>query len=352
MENNNNDIDKLFKDHLDGHQAAYVPGAWEKMEVMLDADEGTVWLHNTQRFVLASVAGAILLAGSVMAYISGGPSEGAFVQSDAANDKNVATHQEKNVNSASGKASDAGTIRLDDVIAENSADGRNAADNKQPAATKPAAPVVDVSSTDIKKKAPVQQPEAALAESPAPVGLDNEEETEMAETTAPVIAEVPRLPLALLAGLNPLKSMRVTGDNAQMENLELNISLLDSAQKARKAVQEMKQFYGWQLGLYAGFNFNKTISTADTKFNAGAGFLGGLSLSKNWSRHWGFAADINYLRRTGNTITRTVEQTRYFFEKTTTSYFFVTKTMDVLQMPISIHYNLTRKHKFSLGAMA
>lgn len=352
MENNNNDIDKLFKDHLDGHQADYVPGAWEKMEAMLDADDGTVWLHNTQRFVLASIVGAILLAGSVMAYISGGPSDGSFVQSDAANNKNVATQQETNTNSAAGNATDAGTIKLDDVIADNHT-GENASEggNSQPASTKSTAPETKGNLTDIKKKAPAQQLPAVLDEPAIPVAADDQEE--MAEETSPVIvAEAPRLPLALLTGLNPLRLLRLAGDNSQLENLELSISLLDSTQKARKAVQEMKRFYNWQLGVYAGFNFNKTLSTADNNFAAGTGFLGGVSLSKNWSSNWGFAADINYLRRTGNTITRTVEQTRYFFEKTTTSYFFITKTMDVLQMPVSVHYNLTRKHKFSLGAMA
>lgn len=360
MENNINDIDKLFKDSLGDHQSPYVNGAWENMEAMLNAgDSGFMLKNNIKRYILASVAGTIILAGSVVAYISGYDAGHTTAQNNTSViEMPVATAPQTQSNS------EANTPNTD-ITTDNSADA-NATTNNTGAANTPSSIIKkgatttpatnnggsttnnDATPTAIEQNAPTTVV-LATEENQSETASPSEAITSTTNDNTEVI-EKSTLSSLLLNGKLPLFS---TSNGAQNfdESLHAQHYFVDSVLTNEKRLDQIKSFYSWQIGIQAGGNFNRVISNTSSNTQLGSGFMAGLYVGKNLNRRWGLSAEFNYLRSNNNNISRNVTQTTYFFERTTTNYFLVTKSLDYLQVPVSISYDLTKanKHRVSFG---
>ncbi len=354
MDNNINDIDKFFKDRLDGHESEYVSGAWENMEAMLDADDSGSVLKNINQYILASVAGAIILAGSVVAYISGYDTN-TYAENVApkANEQVVAqapvAKQETNTTSADNELNSSKDVNTAGIISIDENTAANEITNT---------PDVSPSATT-----PSNNSTAEVKEAPTPVVAKNDDSKKTDEITVventdkKVTPETSDIKLftknllsnTLLTSINPEFPFEYPDFGSLVTTKK---TFIDSAQKAERKLDEIRRFHRLQVGIQAGGNFNRVLSTSSNNFQVGSGVMVGIFFGKNLSRRWAVNAELNYLRSTGNNITRNVTQTEFFLEKTTTNFFLVTKALDYVQLPISVNYSLTPKHKFSIGTSA
>lgn len=351
MDNNINDIDKFFKDRLDGQESPYVPGAWENMEAMLDADNSGMALKNINRFILASVAGAIILAGSVVAYISGYESPAQVAQKTTTEKEVIVENDNTTSNTAQNEAG-----IVDAPTTNNTAENTTANDdvNNTPAPSAPkaaAAPKVPTATaTTPTKELPNANDLLATGTDKKDIVVDEPKVEETVETSTTKLFDKETYSTTLLSQLIPTVDTRFKGFpdiNDFVTNQKL---LIDSAQRAQRRIDEMERFYRPQFGIQAGGNFNRVLSNTSDNFEVGSGLMAGFFFSKNLTKKWGVSAELNYLRTTGNNITRTITQTEYFLEKTTTNFFIVTKSFDYLQVPLAVSFAPTARHKFSLGA--
>lgn len=356
MENNINDIDKFFKDHLDGHESGYIPGAWENMEAMLDADNSGYVLKNIHRYILASVAGTIILAGSVVAYISGYSGNSSMYADDSA----AATEQVAQAPTVTDETlNNSNTINTDNAsIADiNSTPStitpsvENTSTNNS-TSTAPAAP-----------KATTPSKTKATATPKPAVVTDDETNDNVVEDVSASSVTTTEANNAIMAPFSKKGFSNILLNNKSLQfgspqgllateaYLQKQRLSIDSAERAEKKITEMQRFYRLQFGIQAGGNFNRVLSNTSSDVQIGSGLMAGFFFSKNLNSRWALNAELNYLRSSSNSIGRTVKQTTYFFEKTTTTYFLVTKNFDYLQIPISVSYSFTPKHKFTLGAV-
>lgn len=351
MENNINDIDKLFKDSLGDHESPYVKGAWENMEAMLDAGDSGFMLKNVQRYIVASIAGAIILAGSVVAYISGYDADRTMVQNNTpVIESPVATAPQTENNSEANTPNDVATS------IENTADA-NAAANSNDASDKATAPIsknrASITPAVNGSGNSTNDGELAVTEQNSPsTNLLATEDNQPESTTTNEAIEKSDLSLTLLDSKLPEFKTGRGSENFE-ESLLAQHSLVDSAQNAERRLNNIQQFYKWQFGIQAGGNFNRVISNQQSSMQVGNGFMAGVYFHKNLNRRWSFGTELNYLRSNNNNISRTVTQTTYFFEKTTTNYFLVTKSFDYLQVPVTISYDLNKanRHHVSFGML-
>jgi hypothetical protein len=353
MDNNINDIDKFFKDRLDGHESEYVSGAWENMEAMLDADDSGSVLKNINQYILASVAGAIILAGSVVAYISG-YNTNTYAENVApkANEQVVvqapASKQETNNTSLDNELNSSKDINAAGIsIEENtSPDEITNTPEVSPSATTPSNNLAN-----------------EVNEAPVPVVTLNNDDKKAEETTVVETTDKAKVQEVLNAKLftkNTVSNTLLTSINSEFSFKYPDFSSLittgktfiDSAQKAERKLDEIRRFHRLQVGIQAGGNFNRVLSTSSNNFQVGSGVMAGIFFAKNLSRRWAVNAELNYLRSTSNNIARNITQKEFFLEKTTTNFFLVTKALDYIQLPISVSYALTPKHRFSLGTSA
>lgn len=344
MENNINNIDKLFKDSLADHQSPYVKGAWENMEAMLDASDSGYMLKNVQRYILASVVGAILLAGSVTAYIAGSEAGQNLAQSNATVTENPVAAELQAQNNSIDNTSDNGatTDNIADASANTTAVNAANGNNSSIQQTNNGGSVTNNTAT----------PAVSEQNSPIPVVLATEENTETTDEVQTTLAtkaiEKSTLSTLLLDGKLPLFTASNGSENFD-ESLLAQHSLADSTLKAERSLNQIQHFYSWQFGLQAGGNFNRVQNNTSSSFQVGNGFMTGVFISKNFNRRWGFGAELNYLRSNNNSISRSVTQTTYFFERSTTNYFLVTKSFDYLQAPLFISYNINKNHRVNFG---
>ncbi len=340
MENNINDIDKLFKDSLGNHQSPYVKGAWENMEAMLDAGDSSFMLKNVQRYILASIAGAIILAGSVVAYISGYDAERTTVQNNTPVIESpiVAAPQAQTNSEANTQNSVATTT--DNIADANAAtsttnNGGNTTNNTAaPIATEQNIPAINLLATEENQSETITTDEV----------ITTSENTDAIEKS--------NYSIVLLNGKLPLFSTSNGAENFD-ESILAQYRFADSTQNAERRLNNIQHFYSWQFGIQAGGNFNRVISNTQSNTQVGSGFMAGLYVNRNLNRRWGLSAELNYLRSNNNNISRNITQTTYFFERTTTNYFLVTKSFDYLQVPVSISYDLNKanKHRVSFGVV-
>lgn len=357
MENNINDIDKLFKDSLGDHQSPYVKGAWENMEAMLDAGDSGFMVKNVQRYILASIAGAIILAGSVVAYISGYDAGQTTVQTNTPTiESPVATAPQAQNNSET-------TAQNDVATTTDNATDVNATTNNTASTPKASSPInrnstaASSTTTDNGGNTTNTNDAQAITEqnTPATNLLATEEDqteitTDAIDTDNTKAIEKSTFNLALVNGKLPLFNTSNGAENFD-ESIVAQHGHVDSTLNAERRLDNIQQFYSWQVGIQAGGNFNRVISNTSSNTQVGSGFMAGLYVGKNLNRRWGLSAELNYLRSNNNNISRNVTQTTYFFERTTTNYFLVTKSLDYLQVPVSISYDLNKanKHRVSFG---
>lgn len=356
MDNNINDIDKFFKDRLDGHESAFIPGAWGNMEAMLDADKSGSAVKNINQYILASIAGAIILAGSVVAYISG------YQNNTTTYTDNTVTKTEEQViaqapiakqeteNIATTPENSAAPLNTDkfDGTTEGTANDSNATNSASTAPTTPTTPTSPA-------------PQASEAPEPTVIIDDTESETPKEVVVESVtIKEAPEYSTTELFTKKSFSNLLLTAVSPKFQTAYPDFAdfitsqklVIDSTQKAERKLDEIQRFYRPQFGIQAGGNFNRVLSNTSDNFQVGSGIMAGLFFSKNFNRQWAINAELNYLRSTGNNISRNITQTDFFLEKTTTNFFLVTKTFDYVQLPVSVSYSVTPKHKFSLGTSA
>lgn len=367
MDNNINDIDKFFKDRLDGFESPNVPGAWDSMAAMLDADDkgAAIAAKNVNRFILASIAGTIVLAASIIGYISGYNTNTTIAE-------NVVTAKENSTVQAPTKE-----IITEDITTENNTTtGSNNAsivDNnttnsdatvdaatpapKQPAnaaTSAPKTPVAKAPATPETTKKPTTTktppiPVVVVEEEEKPtVVVEEEAKPETVVETATSFTKKEYTPI-LLSPKNAELETNFEGLGT-IKGLALSDKLqIDSALNAQRRISKMARFYRLQFGIQAGANFNRVINNSNNNFEVGSGIMAGFFFGKNISKKWGVNAELNYYRSVGNSISRNINQTEFFLEKTTTNFFLVTKTLDYLQVPISVSFSPTETHKFSAG---
>lgn len=355
MDNNINDIDKFFKDRLDGFESPKVPGAWDNMAAMLDADSkgAAIAVKNINRFILASIAGAIVLAGSVIGYISGYDANSTATQNNTPNNTIVAEAPATN-NKAENKSAatdNAAIINNSDAVTDAPAPEQTTTNSVAETPTVDNTPVADAPTTPV-----VSEKVPAVKDKAKPIVITKEQEEPVTNTTKKDVASISPIvkknysPTVLAA-----KNAELDNEFKGLGSVALNKLtapaglLLDSAQKAQRNLDRMKSFYKLQFGVQAGGNFNRVLSNTSTNFEVGSGLMAGVFLTKNISKKWGINAEFNYFRSTGNSISRTIKQTEIFLEKTTTSFFLVTKTFDFVQVPLSVSFAPTNKHRFNAG---
>ncbi|MGV3599044.1 MAG: porin family protein [Bacteroidota bacterium] len=353
MDNNINDIDKFFRDNLEGQSSPYVPGAWERMEAMLDNGNSGYLLQNANRYILASVVGAIVLAGSVVAYVSGyNSTNGSLAQKPA----NVA----------------ATTIETPAADTKTSSEQTNAqtqdnAENTPSTADVAAANAGDNNSTNTKTTAAPRNNKQKGIIPPVTVGGDDAEQHELpsADVTAvtadddievvePAVVETQTL-LEKQSYLNELlaskpytiKGYVVTEETADVETKK-SFNTFEALQAQRRSEDSKRGIFNWNYGLAIGANFSPVLSNTGGK-GWGSGLYAGLFVNRAINTRFSVGLEASYLRRNSNSISRSITQTTYFFEKTTTSYFLVTKAFDYVQVPVSINYTASTNHRFSAG---
>lgn len=355
MDNNINDIDKFFKDSLGNHQSPYVPGAWDKMEAMLDAGDAGFLQKNMQRYILASIAGAIVLAGSVLTYISGfgtGQTMASKTVAVATAPQTNATETEANTSTIN---SNTATTANDATQAQNNVNSATPAASATATPSDSKKPEAKQNSNGVVPPAPVATSEPSNSQQAIPVAADDNGFTP-ANEEAPTVTEDKAIEKStlhfaqLLSGKLP-KFATLNGVENFSETLEAQSGRVDSSTKAQRKLDEMRHFYRWQIGIQAGGNFNRVISTTDNKMQIGNGYMAGLFVNKNINRQWAIGGELNYVRSNNNNVSRTISQTSYFFEKYTTNYFLVTKTFEYLQAPVYVSYALGRRHHVSFGAV-
>lgn len=371
MDNNINDIDKFFKDRLDGLESPNVPSAWDSMAAMLDADDkgAAIAAKNVNRFIIASIAGAIVLAGSVIGYISGyGDNTNTFATKGSTNNTTIIAEAPATNNTTENSTTKNNTSTTDNAsIIDNSAATVDAPTPK-PTKTDSASAVETpkVNTTPIAEtKTPATpintEKSTPTKTTPNPIVIVEEEEKKpskdiIEENVEPVAKPKSVSSFSKRTFSTILLKNKPTVLNTNIEGLaninDANVPhvvLLDSAQKAHKKLNKMARFYRLQFGIQAGGNFNRVISNTTNGFELGSGMMAGFFLSKNLSKKWAMNAEFNYFRSTGHAISRTIKQTEFFLEKTSTNFFLVTKTFDYLQLPLSVSFSPTDVHKFDFG---
>lgn len=353
MDNNINDIDKFFRDNLEGQSSPYVPGAWERMEAMLDNGNSGYLLQNANRYILASVVGAIVLAGSVVAYVSGyNSTNGSLAQKPA----NVA----------------ATTIETPAADTKTSSEQTNAqtqdnAENTPSAADVAAANAGDNNTTNTKTTAAPRNNKQKGIIPPVTVGGDDAEQPELPsadvaavtadddiEVVEPAVVETQTL-LEKQSYLNELLASKpytingyvVTEETADVETKK-SFNTFEALQAQRRSEDSKRGIFNWNYGLAIGANFSPVLSNTGGK-GWGSGLYAGLFVNRAINTRFSVGLEASYLRRNSNSISRSITQTTYFFEKTTTSYFLVTKAFDYVQVPVSINYTASTNHRFSAG---
>lgn len=362
MDNNINDIDKFFRDNLEGQSSPYVPGAWDRMEAMLDNGTSGHLLQNANRYILASVVGAIVLAGSVVAYVSGyNSTNGSLAQKPA----NVAattietptTDNSSQQINAQTQDQASNTPNATDVAAANAGDNNTATtktttaprDNKQKGITPPPATVGGDDEGQSK------QPSVAVT---AVSADDNEEVAEpVVVVDEPAIAETQAMleKQSYLNGLLASKPYSIDGyvvtDEGVDAETKKSFNTFEALQAERRSEGSKRGIFNWNYGLAIGANFSPIISNTGGK-GWGSGLYAGLFVNRAINTRFSIGLEASYLRRNSNSISRSITQTTYFFEKTTTTYFLVTKSFDYVQVPLSINYTAATNHKFSAGLVS
>lgn len=354
MDNNINDIDKFFRDNLEGQSSPYVPGAWERMEAMLDNGNSGYLLQNANRYILASVVGAIVLAGSVVAYVSGYNSTNGSLAQKPANvaattiETPAADNSSEQIN-AQTQDQASNTANATDVAAANAGDNNTTnikttttpRNNKQKGIIPPAT----VKGDDAEQP---EQPSAAVTAD------DDIEVAEPVVVPEPAVVETQTL-LEKQSYLNELLASRpytingyvVTEETADAETKK-SFNTFEALQAQRRSEDSKRGIFNWNYGLALGANFSPVLSNTGGK-GWGSGLYAGLFVNRAINTRFSVGLEASYLRRNSNSISRSITQTTYFFEKTTTSYFVVTKAFDYVQVPVSINYTATTNHKFSAG---
>jgi len=349
MENNINNIDKFFKDHLAGHESAPVPNAWEDMEAMLDADKSGLLIKNINRYILTSIAGAIVLAGAVVAYISGYTTNTPIYADNNISEKQIITPapaaQQKTENIVTvpeNSTAVASTNNTHKTLIEKNTTANTAINNTVSSAS-PTAPVKTPHISEARNPIVLANDDTNEFEKAIIENTDSKETFEYAATELYTKKDFSNI---LLTSISP--KFKIAYPNF-IDLIESQKVFADSTQKAERKLDEIQRFYRTQFGIQAGTNFNKVLSNTSNSFQVGSGVMAGLFFSKNFNRRWAINAELNYLRSTGNNLMRTITQTEFFLEKTTTNFVLVTKTFDYIQLPISVSYSITQKHKFSIG---
>lgn len=353
MDNNINDIDKFFRDNLEGQSSPYVPGAWERMEAMLDNGNSGYLLQNANRYILASVVGAIVLAGSVVAYVSGyNSTNGSLAQKPA----NVAattietpaadTKTSSEQTNAQTQDNAENTPSKADVAAANAGDN-NSTNTKTTAAPrnnkqKGIIPPVTVGGDD------AEQPELPSADVAAVTADDDIEVVEPAVVETQTLLEKQSYLNELLASKPyTINGYVVTEETADVETKK-SFNTFEALQAQRRSEDSKRGIFNWNYGLAIGANFSPVLSNTGGK-GWGSGLYAGLFVNRAINTRFSVGLEASYLRRNSNSISRSITQTTYFFEKTTTSYFLVTKAFDYVQVPVSINYTASTNHRFSAG---
>jgi hypothetical protein len=362
METNNNDIDKLFRDTLDGHSSAYIPGAWERMDTMLNDGSKGLLRENIHRYVLASVVSTIILAGSVIAYVSGyNNNTGTFADSGNIAQQPVATENTANT-----------TVNN---TTDNSSAQNNIAETATTVTTTTAtAPKANTHTTAAKHNTVAA---AATSTTKQNVIVSTNETTDNETTVNTEVIEQPTTDIVIQEEALPVvtstestyEKRTYLQDALGAKNLQIDIAQLDNttidtetkqsnetfnkAEFERVQRERKRNLTKLNYGLLIGGNFNSVLSNTGAS-GWGKGILAGIYFAKNstTSPRWGASIGLNYIQSTGNSIGRTITQTTYFFEKTTTSYYLLTKSFENLQLPINISYTAGLNHRLSMGIVA
>lgn len=356
MDNNINDIDKFFKDRLDGFESPHVPGAWDSMAAMLDSDNSGAAIKNINRFILASVVGTIVLAGSVIAYISGYNTNGV---STYTSNNNVVTEAPATNKPAASEANTNEAAIIENNSTQEETINSTAPENTETNSTANSNTANSATTTQNTGTPEASTNNAPTKTAPQPIAVVEEQDnTPVAEakkeTTKPQNTEAVPFAKNNLQAITLEKKKLLVLDANGINNIDDYINkqkvLIDSALRREKELRDMERFYRPQFGIQAGGNFNRVINTSADNFELGSGIMVGVFFTHNISKKWGVNAELNYLRSNGNSISRNVTQTDYFLEKTTTNFFLVTKSFEYVQMPLSVSYSPTTRHKFSIGA--
>lgn len=359
MDNNINDIDKFFRDNLEGQSSPYVPGAWDRMEAMLDGGTTGYLLQNANRYILASVVGAIVLAGSVVAYVSGYNSTNGSLAQKPANvaEKTIETPADAKTSSEQTNAQKQdnaeNTPSTADVAAANGGDNNTKTTTTAPRNHKQNGiiPPATVGGDDAEQP---EQPSAAVT------AVTADDDIEVAE---PVVVDVPTVTetqamvekQSYLNGLLTSKPYTVNGyvvtDEGVDAETKKSYSTFEALQAQRRSEDSKRGIFNWNYGLAVGANFSPVLSTTGAK-GWGSGLYAGLFVNRAINTRFSVGVEASYLRRNSNSIGRNITQTTYFFEKTTTTYFLVTKSFDYVQVPVSINYTASANHKFSAGLVS
>lgn len=330
MENNIPDIDKFFRENLVGHESNYVPGAWESMETMLNQGDKGFLAKNVKNYLLASVVGAIVLGGSLVAYISGADKQAA--QQKVEPTKSTPKNQPTAVAEQAGLA-----LFSTDVISDENTNNTINTNINNTTGT-PNSPTKKGLNTQASKL-----PIISLEDTDNNLAIDDQTTQKAIGTYTKNLYSFDAIPAAKTAVFEtPSINPDITDTRGK----------IDSAQQIMRQLNAMRSHYRSKFGIVVGANFNSIMSNTPANNQFGSGIMAGVHYSKNFGSRFGIMAEIAYLRRTGHNLTRTINQTRYFLEKTTVDYFLVTKTTDHIQLPIMARYNFTSRHSFNAGLVA
>jgi hypothetical protein len=357
METNNNDIDKLFRDNLDGHSSPFVSGAWERMETMLNDGNKGLLRENIHRYVLASVVSTIILAGSVVAYVSGYDSTtGTFAENGNATEQSVIVDNATTTNTTNTEVAENSVAQ--NKIAETAATNTKAQTGRTtttknnsvttkseiiPATTDATKEVVKNTATTANNEAENQTATTETVVEEAQPAITETESVYEKRTYLQDALGAKTLHLSIAAFDNSILDAETQKGKETFTNTELE----------RKQKADRRNLTKLNYGFILGGNFNSVLSNTGAN-GWGKGLLAGIYLSKNCTQNprWGTSIGLNYLQSNGNSIGRTITQTTYFFERTTTSYYLLTKSFDYLQAPINVSYTAGLNHKFSMGVVA
>lgn len=352
MDNNINDIDKFFRDNLEGQSSPYVPGAWDRMEAMLDSGTTGYLLQNANRYILASVVGAIVLAGSVVAYVSGyNSTNGSLAQKP----ENVAeTTIQSPAETANSNEQTTAQVQGNTVNTPEVTDAAVANKGGEKSITTTKTVTHKGKDNGITPPATVAGKEAEQPIEPLMAVAAEEDVKEAVTTDEPAVAETQAMveKQSYLNGLLTSKPYTVNGYEFTDEGVDAetkkSFNTFEALQAQRRSEDSKRGVFNWNYGLAVGANFSPVLSNTGGK-GWGSGLYAGLFVNRAINTRFSVGLEASYLRRNSNSIGRNITQTTYFFEKTTTTYFLVTKSFDYVQIPVSINYTAAANHRFSGG---